>query len=72
MLTSLHKNKDIVILKPDNRNGGVVLNRANYIKGINDIISDKHKFKELSNDPTINRECKLQRFLWELKTESKN
>ena len=26
-----------------------------------------HSFKELANDPTINREGKLQRFLWELK-----
>ena len=58
MLTSLHKNKDIVILKPDNRNGVVVLNRADYIKGINDKINDRHKFKELSNDPTINRKGK--------------
>jgi len=55
LLKSLHKNKDIVNLKPDKGNGVVVLNRVDYIQGINDIINDRHKFKELSNDPTINR-----------------
>ena len=49
VLKSLHKNKDIIILKPDKGN----------------------KFKELSNDPTINREGKLQRFLKELKKKGK-
>ena len=49
----------------------VVLNRVDYIKGINDIINDRNKFKELSNDPTINRGSKLQRFLRELKKKGK-
>ena len=71
VLKSLHKNKDIVILEPDKGNGVVLLNRVGYIKGINDIINDRHKFKELSNDPTINREGKLQRFLRELKRKVK-
>ena len=62
VLKSIHKHKDIIILKPDKGNVMVVLNRVDYIKGINDIINDRHKFKELSNDPTINREGKLQRF----------
>ena len=71
VLKSLHKNKDTSILKPDKGNGMVVLNRVDYIKGITDIINDRHKFKELSNDPTINREGKLQRFLRELKKKGK-
>ena len=71
VLKNLHKNKDIVILKPDKGNGVVVLNKLDYIKGINDIINDKQKFKELSTDPTINREGKLQRFLRELKKKGK-
>ena len=71
MLKNLHKNKDIVILKPDKGNRVVVLNKLDHIKGINDIINDKQNFKELSTDPTIKREGKLQRFLWELKKKGK-
>jgi len=72
VLKNLHKNNDIVILKSDERNGVVVLNKADYIKCINDIINDKHKFKELSNDPTISREGKLQRYLRELGKKGKS
>ena len=45
VLKNPHTNKDIVILKPDKGNGVVVLNKLDYIKGINDIINDKQKFK---------------------------
>ena len=62
---------DIVILKQEKWNGVVILNRIDCIKGINDIINDKNKFKELPNDPTINREGKLQRFLSNLKNKDK-
>jgi len=72
VLKNLHKNNDIVILKSDERNGVVVLNKVDYIKCINDIINDKHKFKELSNDPTISREGKLQRYLRELGKKGKS
>ena len=58
------KNYDV---KPDKGNGVVVLNRADYLEGILNIINDKHKFKELDSDPTIIREGKLQRFHRELK-----
>ena len=71
MIKNLHINKDIVILKPDKGNGVVALNKVDYIKGINDIINDKKKIKELSTDPTINREGKLQGFLRELKKKGK-
>ena len=43
------------------------MNKVDYTKGINDIINDKHKFKELTNDPTLNREGKLQRVIRDLK-----
>ena len=36
VLKNLHKNKNIVILKPDKGNGVVVVNKLDYIKGIND------------------------------------
>ena len=71
VLKSLLKNKDIVILKQDKGNGVVILNKVDCIKGINEMINDKNKFKELPNDPTINREGKLQRFLRNLKNKGK-
>ena len=71
MLKILLKNKDIVILKQDKGNGVVILNKVDYIKGINKIGNDKHKFKELSNDPTRNRESKLQCCLRNLKNKSR-
>ena len=49
----------------------VIVNKVDYIKGINEIINDKNKFKELPNDPTTNREGKLQRFLSNLKSQCK-
>ena len=34
-------------------------NKTDYIKGISDILSDSHKFKELTIDPPRDREGKL-------------
>ena len=45
----------------------VVVDRLQYDKVILDIITDKTKFKELSNGVTKNREEKLQRLLRRLK-----
>lgn len=64
---NLRKNKDIVILQPDKGNGVVVFDRTAYDRGILKIINDTSKFKPLSNDPTLNREGKLQRCLRDLK-----
>ena len=71
ILNQLRRNKDIVFLKPDKGNGIVLLNRADYDKGILDIISDSNKFVELANDPTIYRKGKLQRILRVLKNNGK-
>ena len=43
------------------------INKVDYIKGINEIVHDKHKFK----NPTINREGNLQRFLRSLINKGK-
>lgn len=51
----------MVLLKPDKANGMVVLDRTMYDSSIINIISDCSKFKQLKADPTIIRECKLQR-----------
>ena len=71
ILKNLHKNSSIVILNPDKGNGVVVLNRADYVKGILHKINDTHLFKEHNNDPTIIREGKLQRFPRDLKKHGK-
>ena len=62
ILKELRKKKEIVILKPDKGNGVVVMDRIAYEQGIF-AISDTSKFKVIDNDPTLQREDKLQRFL---------
>ena len=69
ILKELRKNKDIVILKPDKGIGVVVMDRIAYEQGIFAIISDTSKFKVIDNDPTLQREGKLQRFLRALKNK---
>ena len=67
ILKKLRNNKDIVITRPDKGEGAIILNKIDYDKLINDILSDNTKFKLLNKDPTINREWKLQSFLLKLK-----
>ena len=69
ILKRLRNNQEIVILRPDKGNGVVILNRKDYICGMNNIINDRSKFKLLTADPTFLREGQLQRFLRKLKNE---
>ena len=71
ILKNLHKNNNIVILKPDKGNGVVVLNSTDYIEGILSIINVTHEFKELDNDPTVIRQGKLQLVFRDLKKHGK-
>ena len=43
-LKKLSKNKDLIIHKSDTGNSVVVLDRKDYIKKINNILSDQKKF----------------------------
>ena len=70
ILKRLCKNNNIVILQPDKGNGTVIMDRAVYIRKIFEIIKDWTKFKELSTDPTIIKEKKLQRFLRSMKDKN--
>ena len=54
------------LLRPDNGNGNVILNKKDDICGMNNIINDRPKFKLLTADPTSLREGQLQKFLREL------
>ena len=67
ILEKLRRNKDIVITRPDKGNGFVVMDRVIYNQQMYALLSDKNKFKKLSEDPAKFRERQLQRYLRELK-----
>ena len=69
ILKQLHKNYNVVILRPDKDHGTVIIDRDVYIQKIFAIIKDRTKFKELSTDPTI-REGQLQRFFRSMKAKN--
>ena len=58
-----------MILRPDKGNSVVIMNRKDYICGMNNIINDRSKFNLLREDPTSLRQGKLQKFLRKLKNE---
>ena len=66
-LKKLRCNNDIVVLKPDEGNCVVVMNRKDYNTVILTIINDISKFKLLTEDPTQKRENHLKRALRNLK-----
>ena len=67
ILEKLRRNKDIVITRPDKGNRVVVMDRVICNQEMYALLSDKNKFKKLSEDPTKFREGQLQRYLRELK-----
>ena len=58
-----------MVLRPDKGNGVVIMDRTIYKNSCLNIISDNSRFKLLSDDPTLSREAKLQRFLRKLKKQ---
>ena len=66
-IKQLKKNKDIVITKPDKGNGVVILNRVDYIKKMEEVLSRDGKFELIGNvedyDTTVQQERALQAFL---------
>ena len=44
-----------MILKPDKGNGVVLESKADYHDAMNQLFSDKTKFKIIKNDPTLTR-----------------
>jgi hypothetical protein len=55
LLTSLSKDKSLVISKADKGDAVVIQNRKDYDDKMLKLLSDKSKFKELDLDPTIDR-----------------
>ena len=66
-ISSLRKNDDIVITKPDKGLGVVLLNRSGYADKMDKILKDQSKFKRLglvsSNENAGNIEPCLQKHL---------
>ena len=50
-LKDLYPNKDLIIQKLDKGNSVVLLNRNDYIKRLNKMLSDSSKFKKLNIKP---------------------
>ena len=55
LLTSLSKDKSLVISKADKGDAVVIQNRKDYDDKMLKLLSDKSKFKELDLDPTVDR-----------------
>ncbi|CAF1226111.1 unnamed protein product, partial [Didymodactylos carnosus] len=65
-LNSLSADKSIIICKPDKGKGIVILDKSEYIEKMNAIVNDTATFKQITDDPTMNKEDKLVRFLLKL------
>ena len=57
----LQNNQEIVVLRPD-RGNDVIINRKDYICGMNNIINDTSKFKLLTADLTSYRKGSYKGF----------
>ena len=66
-LLELKKDQSIVVLKADKGNCVVLLKKEDYVKDLENLLSDTKKFKKLDSDPTVKREERLIRYLLQLK-----
>ena len=71
-LKNLKNNDIIVISKPDEGSGIVLLNRSDYIDKMKVILKNETKFHQMENekDKTVQREKALSRLLRELKEQN--
>ena len=67
ILKKLKSNSNIVITRPDKGSGVVIIDRQIYDQSIQNLFSDRNKFRILKKDPTIYRQGQLQRRLLNLK-----
>ena len=58
----LQNNQEIVVLRPDRGDDVVIINRKDYICGMNNIINDTSKFKLLTADLTSYRKGSYKGF----------
>ena len=72
LLKELGKNKNIVITSPDKGRGVVIMNRKDYDRKMNDILSDRTTFKAFESNEDVyklalRKEDKINRILKQLK-----
>ena len=60
-LLNLPMNKDIVIMCPDKGSGVVIMNRAGYVKKVEDILQDTSKFKAYKDEDLYNVSRRVER-----------
>ncbi|CAF3447999.1 unnamed protein product [Rotaria sp. Silwood1] len=63
LLRNLKNDKSILVTRPDNGRGVVLLDKIDYLSKIHNILNDTTKFSFLSYDLTITRETKLIKLL---------
>jgi len=52
VLNDLRKDDSMIITKPDKGNGIVIVKKPDYLNKIKQLVSDKTKFKKLTQNPT--------------------
>ena len=73
ILKNLSLKKDLIICKPDKGRGIVLLDKADYVNKMRDIINDQTKFSEVDISPAklaFKIEDRLNRFLSKIKLKS--
>ena len=72
-IKALRENDEIIISRPDKGQGVVLMNKADYVRKMNDILEDTNKFKMVgdvaSHDHTLRNERSLQQLLRRLKDD---
>ena len=73
ILKDLRNDSSIIIMKPDKGNGVVILNKHDYNKKMDEILSDTSKFEPLKDDAiklTLKRENQVKSLLKKLKADN--
>ena len=68
-LQSLRDDSSIVISKPDEGNGVVIMNKSDYHAKMLHILDDKTKFSRVKSDNNLSNLSRFQRFLRRLKSK---
>ena len=58
-----HLSKTLLIMEPDEGNGIVLKNKKDYTNSMENLFSNKTKFKKFDSDPAITRLSNLQSYL---------
>ena len=60
-LQSLKKNDEVIVKPSDKCKGFVILNKADYVKKVGDILQDENNYTELESNPTAKLEASTKR-----------